>query len=377
MRRAGAQFRPLDPAVDLYGELSSGNPLASIADAGKVIERMGPLVANLLVEGLRVVPAMIDAVRAENADCIVYNPMCPWGIALARMLGLPAVTFSTTFVMKPGSDFEQMFATSANAEKMAATWDYVRRSVDELHTLHGVPPLRLSDMFSPCEPANIVPIIREFQPDAASLDERYLFTGPSIRGGGTDPGFPLDHLDGGPGLYISLGTAISRGSGSRFARLCFDAFGGTGWRVVLSAGAGTDLASLGTPPANFLVRGHVPQLDVLRRADVFVTHGGVNSVMEAMWHGVPLVAIPHTIEQLMFADRAAQLGLGVRLDPAGITAGALRAAVDSVAADPGYRARLAGISAAARQAGGYQRAADAIAQAASRSVLSSQPTAAI
>jgi MGT family glycosyltransferase len=293
------------------------------------------------------------------------------------MLGLPAVTFSTTFVMKPGSDFEQMFMTSENAGKMAATWDYVRRSVDELHAVHGVPPLRLSDMFSPGEPANIVPLIRQFQPDADSLDERYLFTGPSIRGGGADHGFPLDHLDGGPGLYISLGTAISRGSGSRFTEICFDAFGGTDWRVVLSAGAGTDLASLPAPPANFLVRGYVPQLDVLSRAQVFVTHGGVNSVMEAMWYGVPLVAIPHTIEQLMFADRAAQLGLGTRLDPAEVTAATLRAAADAIAADPGYRTRLAGISAAARQAGGHQRAADAIQQSASRFRKSSQPSLAI
>lgn len=377
MQRAGAQFRPLDPSVDLYEELSNGNPLASIADVGKVIERMGPLVANVLVEGLRVVPEMVDAVRAEEADCIVYNPMCPWGIALARMLGLPAVTFSTTFVMKPGSDFEQMFTTSSNAEKMTATWDYVRCSADELHARHGVPSLRLSDMFSPDEPANIVPLIRQFQPDADSLDERYLFVGPSIRPADPADDFPFGHLDGGPGLYISLGTAISRGSGARFTEMCFDAFGGSEWRVVLSAGAGTDLASLPAPPANFLVRGYVPQLGVLPRAQVFVTHGGVNSVMEAMWFGVPLVAIPHTIEQLMFADRAAQLGLGTRLDPAEVTATALRAAVDAIAADPGYRARLAGISAEAKRAGGYRRAADVIQQAASRSGLSSQYSAAI
>lgn len=367
VRRVGAAFQPLDPAVDLYDQLSSGNPLTAMADVGKVIERMGPLVANLLVEGLRAVPDMVGAVRAEDADCVVYNPMCPWGIALAQLLGLPSITFSTTFVMKPGSDFEQMFSTSASADKMANIWSHVRRSVDELHTSYGVPSLRLSDMFSPDEDLNIVPLIREFQPEADSLDERYLFVGPSIRPGGDRVDFPLDQLAAGPNLYISLGTAVSRGSGSGFTEICFDAFGSTNWQVVLATGRGTDPASLGTPPANFLVRSHVPQLDVLERADVFVTHGGVNSVMEAVWYGVPLIAIPHTIEQLMFADRAAQLGLGSRLDPADVTASTLRDAVLAVTADSGYRIRLAGLSAAAKKAGGYQKAADAIEEAVIRS----------
>jgi MGT family glycosyltransferase len=366
VRRIGASLRPLDPALDLYPQLSGGNPLSSMADVGKVVERLGPLVARLFMDGLRAVPGMIDAVRAERADCIVYNTMCPWGLALARMLGLPAVTFSTTFVMKPGSNFERMFsAGSTGDDPMADTWLRLAETAEELHAAHGLPRFQLGDMFCPDEKLNLVPLTRQFQPDADSLDDRYLFFGPSVTDRGDAGDFPLDRLDGGRVLYASLGTAISRGSGAAdFARLCFDAFAGSDWQVVLATGRGTDPGSLGEVPPNFLVRAYVPQLEVLARSDVFVTHGGVNSVMESVWYGVPLVALPHTIEQLMFAGRAAELGLGTWLEPGGVTAPALRDAVRTVAGDPGYRTRMADASAQAKAAGGHTRAAEAIMTAA-------------
>ena len=370
VQAAGAEYRPLGPApVGLYEELSGGSPLSSMADVGKVVEQLGPLTARLLVDGLRAVPALIDGVRAERADRIVYNTMCPWGLALARMLGLPAVTFSTTFVMKPGSDFEQMFASAA-PDAMADMWLAVADAVEQLHTAHGIPRLRVSDMIAPDERLNLVPITRQFQPDADGLDERYVFIGPSIRPRSVQAGhgdFPLERLDrpgGRPVVYVSLGTHIGRGAGSGFARLCFEAFAGSRWQVVLATGRGTDPRSLGPIPANVLVHAFVPQLEVLQRADVFVTHGGVNSVQESIWYGVPMVGIPHTIEQLVNTGRVAELGLGVQLQPGTVTAAALREAVDAVGDDPGYRTRLASASSQARAAGGYRRAADVIRAAA-------------
>lgn len=366
VRGIGAGFRALDPETGRrYQELSSGNPLRSLADAGKVLERMGPLMADLLVSGLGTVPSLAGQVRQENADIVVYNAMCPWGIALARMLAVPAATFSTTFIMKPGSGFERMFTAAPDAGKLDGTWDWVRRRTAELHERDGVPLVQLSDMFAPEEPVNLVPLIREFQPEAASLDERYVFTGPSVRAQPDLRGFPADRLGrDGPVLYISLGTAISRGAGAGFARVCFAAFNQTRWQVVLSGVTGATARELGGPPANFLVREHVPQLAVLERAAAFVTHGGVNSVMEAVWFGVPMVALPHTLEQLVFAGRVAELGAGVQLEPGTVTSSRLRDAVEEVTADVRYRARLAVLSRAAKGSGGYRKAADAIERAA-------------
>ena len=129
--------------------------------------------------------------------------------------------------------------------------------------------------------------------------------------------------------------------------------------MVLSVGTRTDPSSLVRIPDNFLVRPHVPQLEVLKHTGVFVTHGGMNSVMEAIYYGVPMVVVPQQPEQAMTA-RVAELGLGVALEPEQATAGALRDAVTTISGDAGYRNRLAHTQQAARDGDGYLRAADAI-----------------
>lgn len=69
-------------------------------------------------------------------------------------------------------------------------------------------------------------------------------------------------------------------------------------------------------PANILLRPRVPQLDVLKRADLFITHCGMNSTSEAIKYGVPIVAIPIDGDQPLVAMRTCQeLFLGIRLDP--------------------------------------------------------------
>ena len=123
-----------------------------------------------------------------------------------------------------------------------------------------------------------------------------------------------------------------------------------------------DPSTLVRIPDNFLVRPHVPQLEVLEHTSVFVTHGGMNSVMEAIYYGVPMVVVPQQPEQAMTAARVAELGLGVALEARQVSADALRDAVTTVSGDPGYRSRVAHMQQSARDAGGFLRAADAIQQ---------------
>ena len=64
----------------------------------------------------------------------------------------------------------------------------------------------------------------------------------------------------------------------------------------------------------------------------------------------------------MTAARVAELGLSVALEPGQVTAGALRDAVTTISGDAGYRSRIAHMQQAARDAGGYLRAAEVIQQ---------------
>lgn len=67
--------------------------------------------------------------------------------------------------------------------------------------------------------------------------------------------------------------------------------------VIMSIGYNIDAQELGEIPGSFLVEKFVPQLEVLKRTDVFITHGGMNSLNEALYFGVPVVVVPQQIEQ--------------------------------------------------------------------------------
>jgi GMP synthase (glutamine-hydrolysing) A subunit len=124
-----------------------------------------------------------------------------------------------------------------------------------------------------------------------------------------------------------------------FYRDCFQAFQREDLQVILSVGANVSAESLGKVPANFIVQSHVPQLDVLRRATVFVTHGGMNSVNEGLYHGVPLLVVPQMSEQAMVGRRVEELGAGIYLAKEDVTAERLRGSVRRLLSEDGFRLR--------------------------------------
>jgi MGT family glycosyltransferase len=134
-----------------------------------------------------------------------------------------------------------------------------------------------------------------------------------------------------------------------FYRLCLAAFADTDWHVAMAIGDRTDPAELGEIPANLEVRPYFPQQAVLARANAFITHAGMNSVMESLWHQVPMVAVPQTPEQAANADRVEQLGAGQVL--ARPTVEELRQAVLAVT-DPSVARSLGELRRSIDRAGG-------------------------
>ena len=155
----------------------------------------------------------------------------------------------------------------------------------------------------------------------------------------------FEKLSGRSLIYISLGTVNN--DALPFYRACLAAFGGDPrFQLVLSAGTQADLAALGPIPESCTVRASVDQMAVLDCADVFLTHCGMNSASEGLWHGLPLVLYPQTPEQHGVANRVAALGAGVALT------------------DPSYRENAQKLADGFRRCGGAVEAADAIEHAA-------------
>ncbi|MGH3588777.1 MAG: macrolide family glycosyltransferase [Pseudonocardia sp.] len=220
---------------------------------------------------------------------------------------------------------------------------------------HGV-ELDLAGTMDVTEALNLVFVPREFQPAGDSFDERFRFLGPLLGNREqTQPWSPPD--PGARVLFISLGTIFT--NHLEFYRTCIEAFGDGSWQVAMTVGE-VDTAALGPIPSTVDIRPWFPQLAVLRHVAAFVSHAGMNSTMEALYYGVPLITFPQMPEQVANADRVQELGLGERLDAGTVTVEALRAAVTRVASNPRVHAKLDRMRKAIRDSGGATRGADVI-----------------
>jgi len=181
---------------------------------------------------------------------------------------------------------------------------------------------------------NLVYTLRSFQPFAGDFpEEQFYFIGPSVYERREEP-FPSLHK---PVIYISIGTILK--GGDRFFRTCMEAFGSESVTVVLSVG-NYDISKLGSIPENFVARNHTPQIAVLKQASLFITHGGMNSVSEAIIHGVPMLVTPFVSDQPVNARQVEKLGLGRVLDYQAITADKLKETAMAVMKDEEVRGNL-------------------------------------
>jgi MGT family glycosyltransferase len=209
---------------------------------------------------------------------------------------------------------------------------------------------------------NIAFLPRDFQPENARVDDTFRFVGPMIDPEAGQDELPFDISGPEPLIYISLGT-LSMGSADFFQQ-CFQGFADMRVRVILSVGPESDIHALGNIPSNFIVRPFVPQLDVLRRAAVFFTHGGMNSALEGLFWAVPLVVIPQQVEQLLIGLHVAHQGAGLVLrgHVAGerVSAAQLRGALERVLSEPGFRVVASALQKSLHATGGYRQAANEI-----------------
>ncbi len=153
-------------------------------------------------------------------------------------------------------------------------------------------------------------------------------------------------------MLVSLGS-VNVERGARFFDTLKEALGGLPLQVVLVAPP-----RFGPFPDNFLVCPWVPQPAVLPEVDALVSHGGHNTVAEALSAGKPLVVLPITDDQPTVAQQVVESGCGLRLPFARVRAATLRQAVLRVLDEPRFREAAERQRDAFAAAGGTSRAAD-------------------
>jgi MGT family glycosyltransferase len=350
IERTGAGFKSY-PATEL-----SSDRISAVLEDGNLANS-----TELLLRGAeQLLPFTLKELSAAKPDVVVFDSIALWGRMAATRLGLRAVASITHLLV----DWQQI-----------PTVDRVRLLRQYVPRLPGILRARrrlirtYGKAYPPTMPVipvhgdlNVVFTVSDLQPKTRIIDDTFHFVGPSIDPGTRTERFSADSLGPDPVVYVSLGTVHSRDPA--FFRACFQAFHDVPKQFVMSIGRQIDVEALGTVPDNCIVRPSVPQLEILQRADVFITHGGINSVLEGLYYGVPLILVPHQFEQLINARCVAERGAGLivhaRMQHQPVTAGSLRMALDTVLNDPRFRTSARELQASLQGRGGYHEAASLI-----------------
>jgi zeaxanthin glucosyltransferase len=306
------------------------------------------------------------ALRRIGADALIVDQLEAGGGLVAERLGLPYASVAITLPInrEPGLPPPYVgwrFDPSAEGERRnRGGWrvaDWLMRSVGDSIERNskrlGLPPRRrLDDCLSPrLQISQMVPGL-DFPRDA--LPAGFHYTGP-FRGRAPEP-FDLPPGDRRPLVYCTLGTL--QGSRAAIFRKAARACEKLDLRLLISQG-GRGRLQAGDLPGNALVCDWVPQEAVIAQADMLVCHGGMNTVLEPLAAGLPMVVMPLAFEQSAIAARLEHAGVARVLSPRA-SARRLAEAIDEVRNVPAYRERAAAVRREIGEAGGVGRAAGLI-----------------
>ena len=156
---------------------------------------------------------------------------------------------------------------------------------------------------------------KEFDFGGAPDFPQFQYAGPFHDGRGRmDFDFPWQQLTGKPIVYASMGT-LQNGLTDIFRSITKGAVGLKELQFVLAVGGQLDPKQLGDVSANVLVVNHAPQIEILKRSSLCITHAGLNTVLESLSNGVPMLALPITNDQPGVAARIANKKVGVVMLP--------------------------------------------------------------
>jgi zeaxanthin glucosyltransferase len=204
---------------------------------------------------------------------------------------------------------------------------------------------------------------REFDFGCAPDFPQFQYAGPFHDGRGRmDFGFPWQQLTGEPIVYASMGT-LQNGLIDIFRSITQAAIGLKELQFVLAVGGQLDSKQLGAVPANVMVVSYAPQIDILRRSSLCITHAGLNTALESLSSGVPMLALPITNDQPGVAARIANKKVGIVISPDQAFPENFVAAIKRVLGDSTFRDNVRRVQEAIRSTDGLSIATDILERA--------------
>lgn len=377
IEKTGAQFRA-------YSHLTF-----SLIKLNPITERNMPFAGllNIMIDfSHNLIPQLIADVELDEPDCILYDCVLSTAKYLIEIIKsrdakgtwnrtVPkTVGFIPNFPLGPKMIKEFREISNEDIWSLLALVESFRRQVafSWKFNISMYNPLAVITKADPV--MNIVAVAPELQPHRQEYDDRYKFVGSCV----SEEARSVERIDDDEEfmdllaqfdkkqkkssthslklIYMALGT-IFNGNSFIYER-AFEALSQTRniksdqIRMIVSLSessiehfkARVDRGELKLPE-NVLLRTRVPQLDVLKRADLFITHCGMNSTTETIKYAVPIVALPLRADQPMVARQVCdELGFGVKLNPIKFTSQELAEAIDRVLSEPKYKTNISEMS---------------------------------
>jgi MGT family glycosyltransferase len=298
------------------------------------------------------IPVILRLWKEKTFDFIIYDSVLGAGQFLGQILSIPVVGSFSSFALSRLPLPDEMLQKGFHPQL-----DEFYARLEALCFTYGLVLPDSLTFFKNQGDLNIVYTSKEFNPGSELLDDSYKFISPLIRDEAAED-FPVEALKGKKVIYISMGTINNQLLD--FYNMCMEAFEAFDGIVVLSIGKKCQVSDFPHVPDNFMVRQYVPQLEILKHASLFLTHGGLNSVGEAINYGVPMLLFPLMNDQFLTAKQAAGKGCGIVLDMKKMTASIVREKANEVLDDPDYRKSCKVLRQSFLETGGIKKAADYI-----------------
>jgi zeaxanthin glucosyltransferase len=353
--------RPLGFTPDSLVKMGELSGLAALEYS---IELFRQSAISMMKEGL-------EAVREAKVDLLLIDQASFGASSIAEYLGIPFITVTSSLMLNreesiPPFNFGWIYSTTPWA-KFRNKLGYklldrlikpIIETVNSIRQSWDLPPFkRSSDAYS-----NLAQICRqpiEFEFPRPQLPDCFHFTGsfhnPLSR---ANVDFPYEKLNGKPLIYASMGTIQNRllGIFSQIAEACQDLDA----QLIISLGGSAEPDSLPAFAGNPIVVKYAPQLEILQKAQLTIAHAGLNTTLESLSCGVPMVAIPIANDQPGVAARIAWTETGMVIPVKILSVPKLRNAVQTVLMQSKYVDNAKKMQVAMQKAGGVKLAADIV-----------------
>lgn len=367
---SGLEFYPLDQDNSTTGKIAE-----TLTQLGKLNGLAAfQYTIKLLADGAdTVLKEAPTAIKNAGVEALLVDQVSPEGGSVAEFLNIPFITICSALVLNRNINIPPVITpwqynqtwkgrlrNQLGYQFMTQVTKPIRRVIAEYRQkwnlpLHSHP----NDAYSKLAQLSQQPA--EFEFPRTDLPPYFHFTGPYHNSANRQPvPFPFEQLNGKPLIYASMGTIQNRllDIFQQIASACE----GLEAQLVISLGGSTTPETLPNLPGNPIIVGYAPQLELLQKSTLTITHAGMNTTLESLSNGVPMVAIPIANDQPGVAARIAYTKVGEMVPLKKLSVPKLRTAIIKVLTEDSYKKRAIALQEAIARCGGVKKAADIIEQ---------------